>query len=394
MEQFLSYFTFDTFGIVGLSTLLLLFLIQLFFYVLYYRKPAVEQKKRSESNTGSISSQLPSVSVIIVAKEESDALAKNLPIILNQDYPDYEVVVVNDGFTNESDILLEQLKREYTNLYSTFSPISYENDSRRQRVLSLTIGIKAATKDVLLFTEADTCPLSSNWISSMMRQLTPDKDIVLGYCRYKTEGKALWKKVAIFDNLLFSLQYLSKAILNKPFIGVSRNIAYRRNVFFDNKGFSSSLKYDNADEVFVNTVMSSSNTAVSLEESSFVLCDLDSYSLWRFIKRNYMKTKMHLQKYTPRIFGLETFSRYLFYIALLALVVYTSYMSLWVYLAGGLLLFVIRQFFQFSILKKGALAFDTECKFFNLPLLDLIQPLYNNSFYRYSKKKAKKAFKQ
>ncbi|MDU1905958.1 MAG: glycosyltransferase [Dysgonomonas sp.] len=390
MEQLLSYFTFDIFGIIGLILLLIVVIIQLYFYLKYYNQPIpYYEKEESERRPNR---NVPSVSVIIVAKNESENLEKNLPSILDQDYPDYEVIVVNDGSTDESEHFLKRLKREHSHLYHTFSPVSTHEDwSQRQkhRILSLTIGIKAATKDVLLFTEADTAPLSNKWISSMMMNLTPDKDIILGYCNYNTRN-TLWGKIAIFDNLLFSLQYFAMAIKGKPYTGIYRNVAYRKNLFFDNKGFSSTLNHDNAEELFLHKIMTSENTTIALSPSSFVSCELESFGKWKFIKSNYMKVKRHFKAFSPRIFKLESVSRYLFYLLFISLIVYSSIKLLWVYLAASLLLFVIRFFPQFFILKKAGTHFQNKTFCFLLPVLDLLQPYYNSLFSQYSQKRNKK----
>lgn len=388
MEQIISYFIFDIPGITILSTLFVVLFIQLIFYFVYYKKPI--SFYNSSTYESKRTTEQPSVSVVIIAKNESENLTKNLPAILNQDYPDYEVVVVNDGSTDESENLLKALKLEHSHLYSTFSPEPpYENDANKQKLLSMTIGIKAATKDVLLFTEADSVPFSSNWISSMVSRLTSDKDIVLGYCRYNTQN-GLWSRVAPFDNLLFTLQYMSMAIKNKPFTGIYRNIAYRKKLFFDNKGFSSSLKYENAEDIFLNDIMTKDNTTVSLSESGFVSSEMSSYTMWSFVKTSYMRAKSHFKNFRPGIFHIETVSRYLFYITAVAGITYSSLYSLWAYLGGTILLFLIRFFAQFSILRKASTHFHTRKFNLSLPIMDLIQPLYNSSFRRNSKRKTKK----
>lgn len=338
-------------------------------------------------------SEQPSVSVIIVAKDESENLAKNLPFILSQNYPNYEVVVVNDGSTDKTEFLLKRLKEEHGHLYSTFSPISYENESRRQKILSLTIAIKAASKDVLLFTEADAAPLSSDWIGSMMSNLTSEKDIVLGFCRYEANG-GFWSRIALFDNLLFSLQYLSKAVKNKPFGGVYRNVAYRKKIFFDNKGFSSALNFDHAEKIFLNNILTPTNAAVALSESSFVTTHVESFMMWKFIKTNYMRAKVHFKNFNSSLFKLETFSRYLFYILTLAMVVYSSITFLWVYLLGAVVLFLFRFLIQYLVLKAASDHFQPTKTGLSLMLADLIQPYYNSYFMSYSKKKKKRKKKK
>lgn len=386
MEQFLSYFTLDVIGIALLSTLLIMLFIQIYFYLAYYKKPLSYLKQIADTHEEI--TPLPSVSVIIVAKDESENLAKCLPSILNQDYPDYEVIVVNDGSTDESEFLLKNLKREYPFLYSTFSPYSDANETIQNKVLPLTIGIKAARKDILLFTEADSLPMTNQWVKSMVNSLA-DKDIVVGYSRF-TEGEDFSNKTALFDNLIFTLQYMSMAIKNKPFAGLYKNLAYRKHLFFDNKGFSATLNYDNAEEVFVNYIMTENNTAIALSQDSYVSTELDNFSHWRKIKTAYSRAKFNFKGFTGGVFSLETLSRYLFYSLTIASIVYSIISQLWVYLGAAILLFIIRYIIQIVILNKASDHFLTNRFHLSLPFLDLIQPYYNSYFSRISKSKKRR----
>lgn len=386
MEQFLSYFTLDVIGIALLSTLLIMLFIQIYFYLAYYKKPLSYLKQIADTHEEI--TPLPSVSVIIVAKDESENLAKCLPSILNQDYPDYEVIVVNDGSTDESEFLLKNLKREYPFLYSTFSPYSDANETIQNKVLPLTIGIKAARKDILLFTEADSLPMTNQWVKSMVNSLA-DKDIVVGYSRF-TEGEDFSNKTALFDNLIFTLQYMSMAIKNKPFAGLYKNLAYRKHLFFDNKGFSATLNYDNAEEVFVNYIMTENNTAIALSQDSYVSTELDNFSHWRKIKTAYSRAKFNFKGFTGGVFSIETLSRYLFYSLTIASIVYSIISQLWVYLGAAILLFIIRYIIQIVILNKASDHFLTNRFHLSLPFLDLIQPYYNSYFSRISKSKKRR----
>ncbi len=386
MEQFLSYFTLDVIGIALLSTLLIMLFIQIYFYLAYYKKPLSYLKQIADTHEEI--TPLPSVSVIIVAKDESENLAKCLPSILNQDYPDYEVIVVNDGSTDESEFLLKNLKREYPFLYSTFSPYSDANETIQNKVLPLTIGIKAARKDILLFTEADSLPMTNQWVKSMVNSLA-DKDIVVGYSRF-TEGEDFSNKTALFDNLIFTLQYMSMAIKNKPFAGLYKNLAYRKHLFFDNKGFSATLNYDNAEEVFVNYIMTENNTAIALSQDSYVSTELDNFSHWRKIKTAYSRAKFNFKGFTGGVFSIETLSRYLFYSLTIASIVYSIISQLWVYLGAAILLFIIRYIIQIVVLNKASDHFLTNRFHLSLPFLDLIQPYYNSYFSRISKNKKRR----
>lgn len=121
MDKILSYFTFNEIEIAALFIFLLVLLVQLFFYFNYYRKPYSYVKEKDKDNYSPVSSK-PKVSIIIASENEADELAKNLPFILSQDYPDFEVIVVNNGSTDESEMLLQSLKLNNPHLYHTYLP--------------------------------------------------------------------------------------------------------------------------------------------------------------------------------------------------------------------------------------------------------------------------------
>lgn len=385
MEQFIASFTLDIIGISILSTLLIFLIIQLYFYLAVYRKPVAYHNNSFSSE----SSNMPSVSVIIIGKDESVNLEKCLPAILNQDYPNYEVIVVNEGATDETEFLLKRLKKEYSNLYSTFSPIPDNDEVVRNKVLPLTIGIKAARKDILLFTEADSVPVGNQWIKTMVSPLGGNKQISLGYSRFEGKDDS-WKKVAVFDNLFFSLQYFSKAIKHKPFAGTYRNIAYNKQLFFENKGFSAALNYNSAELVFVNKIMTEDNTAIVLDKNGFVSTELQSYNHWKEIKTSFYRAKSHFTNFTSGIFSLETFSRYLFYAVTIGSIVYSSLMLLWAYLAASILLFLVRYITQIIVLNKASDLLETPKYRLSLPFFELIQPYFNSGFSSFAKSKRKR----
>lgn len=385
MEQFISSFTIDIIGIIIFSILLVLLIIQLYFYLGDYKKPVTY----ADNSNNPERKDWPSVSIIIIGKDESENLEKCLPVILNQDYPNYEVIVVNEGATDETEFLLKKLKKEYSNLYSTFSPVPDNDEEVRNKVLPLTIGIKAARKDILLFTEADSVPVGNEWIKSMVGPLNKETQISLGYSRFEGKDES-WKRIAIFDNLIFSLQYFSKAIKHKPFAATYRNIAYSKQLFFENKGFSSALNYNSAELVFVNQIMTSDNTAVVLNKESFVSTKLQNFNHWKEIKTSYYRAKSHFTNYTPGIFSLETFSRYLFYITTLASIIYCSINFLWAYVVASVLLFLIRYIIQITVLNKATELFETPKYRFSIPFFEILQPYFNLGFVSLAKTRKKR----
>ncbi|MCD7977228.1 MAG: glycosyltransferase, partial [Tannerellaceae bacterium] len=252
-------FTFTTIELIGLGLIVSLCIIQVIYYLVVYFRPYRFEKKKRIEVPSSVSSGLP-VSVIVYAKNESYNLQRNLPSLLTQDYPDYEVIVINDGSTDESEDVLKLLENEYKHLYHTFIPQESKYLSRKK--LALTVGIKAAKNDTLLFIEANCYPVGKNWIRSMVEQYEPDTEIVLGFCSYP-ETKGFFHKLVSYDNLLSGLKYLSAALAGYPYKGSGRNLSYRKDLFFRNKGFRNSLSlHAGEDDLFINTNANKKNTKV------------------------------------------------------------------------------------------------------------------------------------
>ncbi|MDR1881855.1 MAG: glycosyltransferase [Prevotella sp.] len=378
VEQILLYFTFNEMEIAGMSFYLLLFLVQLFFYLNYYGKPYSVACKREKDNYKPFCSK-PKVSVIIVSENAEAELSENLPAVLTQDYPDFEVVVVNNGSTDESETLLRSLQLKYPRLYVTCLP--YSNDiTFVRRKLAFTIGIKAAKGDVLLFTEAYSRPVSDQWISSMMEELSDEKGVVLGYSFY-AGAKPFFNRIARFDNHLFSMQYMAMALKGRPFIGIYRNLAFRKRLFFDNKGFASFLNLENGEDAFINRIITDGNTSVALSSDSFVESLNDRFSLWEQTKKSYSIAKKYFKRKTPNnLFGLEVITRYLFYLTLIVLSAYSVMFYHWTLLGVTVLLFLFRLLVQLMIINKAAKYFQSGKFFFSLILMDILQPFYNFKF--------------
>ena len=254
--------------IVLIGLLLLAFIYQLYFYfrylfgVLRYRTRIIKNKIQFQTTQ-------PPVSVIICAKDEVDNLRKYLPLILDQDYPEFEVIVVNDGSTDETENLLNALKKIYPKLRSTFVPMGVTNLSTKK--LALTLGIKAAKYDWLLLTDADCVPEDKAWIKLMARNFTQETEFVLGYGAYFNK-KGFVNRLITYDTLYIALQYLGFTLAGKPYMGVGRNMAYRKEVFFRQKGFASNLNLRSGDDdLMVNRAAHKTNTRIEIAPESTTL---------------------------------------------------------------------------------------------------------------------------
>ena len=233
-------------GITGV-----LFIIQILYYLITYSRPLRAATAKSTERVTADKDAQP-VSVIVYAHGEPEDLRNNLPILLNQDYPDYEIIVVNDGSDANSEDVLKLFSNEYKNLYYTYVPVDTQYLSHKK--LALTMGIKAARHDILLFTEADCRPIGPKWIKAMAGSYNPETDIILGFCAYR-HTKGFLHKLIAYDNLTNGLQMISSALSHHPFTGNGRNLSYRKKLFFAHKGYARSLNlHAGADDLFINEV--------------------------------------------------------------------------------------------------------------------------------------------
>lgn len=198
-------------------------LIQLMYLFCVYAK--MYRASRMQAQTETVPDNCPPLSVIIVTKDSGQLLKENLPSILTQDYPTYEVIVVNDQSAGEDEEILKLLENDYPNLYHTFIPQTARYVSRKK--LGIAMGIKASRYDWIVVTEPTCKPVSDQWLKHLAVHFQEGTDIVLGYCGY-TGGKGLFGKRVKADNLFQAMRYLGAALNRHPYMGIGQNLAYRK----------------------------------------------------------------------------------------------------------------------------------------------------------------------
>lgn len=267
--EFVSLRTHNKYTLVLINIFLSLsvvsLLIQLYYYLFIFRKFATY--KSIEKSGRSV---LP-ISVIIAARNERDNLKLHLPTLLNQSYSNFEVIVVNDCSWDDSLEVLEEFQKEYPHLKVVNIP---EHDRfKHGKKFALTLGIKAAKNEHLLFTDADCSPLQPNWIQLMQSGFSENKEIVLGFSPYKKYISPLNAFIR-FETFMTALSYFSFALSGKPYMGVGRNLAYKKELFFRNKGFASHMHLlSGDDDLFINEVATASNVELMVDKNSFVLSE-------------------------------------------------------------------------------------------------------------------------
>ena len=279
--------------------------IQIIYYLLF-SSFLFDSKKSNDQ-----SAEIP-VSVIICAKNEAENLKKFLPSILNQKYTNFELILINDASSDATSEVMDSFAEKD----SRIKIITVKNIETfwGNKKYALTLGIKAAKNDHLLFTDADCCPVSNHWIYEMSQKFNPRKTIVLGYGKYKREN-TLVNLLVRFETLLTAIQYFSYAKLGTPYMAVGRNLAYHRAEFFRVKGFINHLHIKSGDDdLFIQDAANKKNTIITTTKNSFTeSIGPKSLSEWFYQKRRHISTANHY-KFSHKFFlGLFFISKVLFY---------------------------------------------------------------------------------
>ena len=365
--------------LTSLNTLLpasagILFFIQSCYYLGLYRSLYLHSKKvKKEKDT-------PPLSVILVAKDAASDLQKNLPTILEQDYPDFEVIVIYDQSSDdECEDVLKLLESKYPHLHHSFIPDSARYISHKK--LGITMGIKASHHEWLVFTEPNCRPSSNQWLRKMARNFSTDTDIVLGYSNYEMT-KGWFNQKATFDTLLHSMRYLGRAIGGYPYMGCGRNLAYRKSMFNKQKGFVSHLNLQRGeDDLFINQTACGKNTRVETCPESIVRITAPHFKKnWNEEKLNYTMTSSLYKGFSRYLMGLETCTRLLFLMTVIACMVYGIFTLSWLVLGAGILLWLLRFLMQILVFRKTSIALDERKFYSTLLLFDWMQPLWNFRF--------------
>jgi glycosyltransferase involved in cell wall biosynthesis len=282
-------------------------LIQLFYYLYFFLRLAVYKEKTVTS------SQTQPVSVVICARDEAANLAKNLPGALVQKYQTtHEVIVVEDNSFDESKYILEEYQRTFKQLQI----VELKQEARfiPGKKFPLTVGIKTAKYEVVLLTDADCVPASEFWIEKMQEGYKNGVEIVLGYGAYHKKS-GLLNKLIRWETFHTALQYLSYAKAGVAYMGVGRNLSYKKSVFFRHKGFSSHNHLASGDDdLFINKAATKTNTEIVIDKSAFTLSEpIKTWSEWRRQKMRHLSTGRYYKAYIKFLLGLYSLTHFLFY---------------------------------------------------------------------------------
>jgi len=279
--------------------------VQLFYYLIVFgkfsfAKPQISTPKR-----------IP-ISVIVCAKNEEENVTKFIPLLAEQNYPDYEIILIDDASSDNTLEVFEEFEKQYQNIRL----VKVQNNETfwGNKKFALTLGIKAAKNEYLLFTDADCYPTSKEWIKEMSSPFTMSKTIVLGYGAYEKVAKSFLNKIIRFETMLTAVQYFSWAKMGRPYMGVGRNLAYKKEEFFNVNGFIDHMKVRSGDDdLFINQASNSKNTTICFTPESFTFSEpKKTFKTWFDQKRRHVSTATLYKPFDRMQLGLFYLSQFLF----------------------------------------------------------------------------------
>jgi glycosyltransferase involved in cell wall biosynthesis len=326
--KLLSYWQLIVFVVFCVLLFIRLFYISFFFTRLAFYKATPKTSFRTNA-----------VTVIVCARDEAANLAKNLPGVLVQEYNStHEIIVVNDNSFDDTKYLLEGLKKDFKQLHIV--ELTQEAKMIPGKKFPLSIGIKTAKHEIVLLTDADCVPASEHWINSMQGAYDDETEIVLGYGAYHKKN-GLLNKLIRWETFHSALQYMSYALAGNTYMGVGRNLSYKKAIFYRHKGFSAHNNIPGGDDdLFINMAATKSNVKINLDKDSFTLSEpAESFSQWKNQKFRHYSTSKYYKPMHKFLLGLYAVAQFLFYPIMIVATIFFS----WQFVLIPFTLFLILQ---------------------------------------------------
>ncbi len=261
--------------------------------------------------------KLPPVSVILCARNEAENLKKNLPLFLEQDYPNFELIVVDDNSTDKTAAVVLEFQKKF----STLRLLSIRTQTSPGKKAALSLGIQQASFERLFLSDTDCRPQSRQWLKVMQRSLS-DSTIVLGYGPY-LERSGWLNRFIRFEASYTAIQYFSFALAGHPYMGVGRNLAYHRSVFWQAKGFDKHVHLISGDDdLLVNQMAHAGNTTINLSpEARVYSAPATSWRGYYIQKRRHLSVGSHYRWQHQIALSTLALSHFAFYVLTVLLLI-------------------------------------------------------------------------
>ncbi len=310
------------------------------------------------------------ISVVVCAKNEYRNLLELIPRLIDQKYPDFEVILVDDKSTDETyeyAIELEQKVKHFK-----LKSIDATPDHINNKKYAITLGVRAAKNEHILLTDADCMPHSEYWIAEMAAGFSSDAiQFVLGFSQYfKTPG--FLNMFIRYETLITALQYIGIGLLGNPYMGVGRNMAYQKSLFLDKNGFGRFQGVVGGDDdLLVNQHAKRKNTRFVLSQDATVYSIAKS-SVSAFVqqKTRHLSVGKHYRMSDKLLLTLIFGAKIIFWLSLFAAILAGYQIIL---AGGGFLLVMVSMLMAILALKKKT-GDNTDIGIF--PLLDITYIFY------------------
>lgn len=319
----------------------------------------------------------PAVTVVVCAHNELENLRELLPMLNEQDYPKYEVIVMNDRSWDGTEEFAETEAKTLEKI--RFFHIEQEYDHVTPKKYAVTTAVRNAKYDIVLLTDADCRPTTDQWIKGMVSHLTGDKDIVLGFSPYQKNSGFL-NRLIRFETFYVAVQYLSLALAGKPYMGVGRNLMYRKALFLQNKGFYTHLRVVGGDDdLLINEVANRQNTAICIDPDTFTVSEpKKTWSSWYLQKKRHLSVSKYYKPANKARLALLSATHVLswvFFIGLASTCVVVYPFQLDYYIAVGSI-FGIRLLAQWVVLGLATRKLYKSVSWLVIPFMDFILFIY------------------
>ena len=321
---------------------------------------------------------LPSVAVVILAQEEADKLEKHLPIYLNQHYPtEYQVIVIDIHSTDGTKKLLEKMEETYPHLSHTSVPASARDISMQR--LAMTLGVRTACTDWVVFTQADCYPESEEWLASFMNSVTPEKNAIIGFTKYAACDNWLMQKRQFF-RLWQQMVWIPFAENHYPYRADDTILAYRKEYFFSHNGFASDSKLMvGAATLLVNKNISCQQCGISIGRKARLLQDKPLPHTWHQEEVFFMETRRHTTyKHLYRAwYAAKVFVPILFSVSCIASVILLALQHQYIIILALAIMWMYPYYVRDKAFNKTAKQFDVKSYHLTLPYLCTVLPLWD-----------------
>ena len=316
------------------------------------------------------------VTVLITARNKFQHLKVLIPKLFEQNYPKFDVMIVNDQSSDRTKRLLEDLMIRYPKLRSV--TIKYTPKHVTAKKFAITLGIKVAKNDVILLTDADSLPNSDQWIRKMTAPVRDEgKTFAIGFSSYLEKSGALNQWIQ-FDTILKALFYFSFGLWKAPFMGTGKNLCYRKSFFLEVKGFRGFWGIEGGDDsIFVNTYATGSNTKVVIDSKAITLsAPKENWKEYIQHEKHQLHAERFFQVEDKRKMGLYGVSHALYWIGGLGLLIYFGIGLSWEYFLVVLGLLGLRSFMLISIFKATSKNLQGNLPKLNVLINDLLYLAY------------------